>query len=335
MKKAIITGITGQSGSYLAELLLDKGYEVHGLVRRSSAGYGNLRNIIHLVEDRNIYRTRLFLHAGDMADASSINRIIRDVEPDEFYNLAAQADVMESFFMPEYSVDINAISVIKVLEAIKNINPKIKMYQASTSELFGKVLETPQNEETPFNPQSPYSFGKLAGYYATRLYRESYKMFTCNGILFNHESERRGDDYLTRKVTKAVARIKYGLQENVRLGNLDAKRDWGYAPDYMEAVYLMMQQKTPDDFVIATGETHTVKEWVEACFDFVDLKAQDHVIQDPRLFRPAEVDVLIGDATKAKTILHWEPKTSFNKLIEIMMRHDLETARREAVAKRK
>lgn len=321
-KKALILGITGQDGSYLAELLLKKGYEVHGLVRRASSGYGNLRNIIHLVNDDKIYRKKLFLHSGDMGDTSSIFRVIGDLMPDEIYNLAAQADVQESFYMPEYSIDINGNGAIRVLEAIKQLCPKARMYQASTSELFGQVTETPQNEETRLNPQSPYAIGKLTAYHAVKKYREMYGIYACNGFLFNHESERRGDDYLTRKVTTAVSRILRGEQKELRLGNMDAKRDWGYAPEYVEAEWLMLQQDEPKDFVIGTGETHTVQEWVEESFKHAGLNWRDYVVQDKKLFRPAEVDILLADATKAKEELGWEPKVTFSELVKIMIEHD-------------
>lgn len=322
MKKALITGITGQDGSYLAEMLLEKGYEVHGLVRRVAAGYGNLHNIIHLVHDDEIYRKKLFLHSGDMGDTTSIFRVIGEVQPDEIYNLAAQADVQESFFMPEYSLDINGNGVVRILEAIKQLCPKARLYQASTSELFGAVTETPQSEKTRLNPQSPYAIGKLAGYHAVKKYREMYGLYACNGFLFNHESERRGDDYLTRKVTKAVGRILRGEQRELRLGNLEAKRDWGYAPEYVEAEWLMLQQDEAKDFVIGTGEVHTVQEWVEAAFGAADLNWKDYVVQDKKLFRPAEVDILQADMTKAKTELNWEPKVKFTELVKIMVEHD-------------
>jgi len=326
--KALITGISGQDGSYLAELLLSKGYEVHGLVRRVSSGYMNLRNIIHLVQDPDIYRKNLFLHAGDMCDSTSLFRIINDIKPDEVYNLAAQADVQESFFMPEFSVDVNANGVVRILEAIMSVNPHIKFYQASTSELFGAVEETPQNEQTRFNPQSPYSIGKLGGYHTTKKHREMNGVFACNGILFNHESERRGDDYVTRKITKAVARIKLGLQKELRLGNLDAKRDWGHSREYVEAAYLMLQQDKPDDYVIGTGETHTVKEWMERCFEYVDLNWKDYVVIDRKLFRPAEVDILQADYSKAEKVLGWKPRVKFDELINIMMAHDINEQKR-------
>lgn len=330
MKKAFISGIGGQTGSYLAELLLEKGYEVHGLVRRVSSGYDNLRNIVHLVRDPEIYRKTLFLHAGDMADASSLHRIVAEVKPDEVYNLAAQADVMESFFMPEYSLAINGTAVISLLEAVRSHAPKAHFYQASTSELFGAAEETPQNEKTRFNPQSPYSIGKLAGFHSVKKYREMYGLFACNGILFNHESPRRGDDYLTRKVTKAVARIKLGKQKTLRLGNLESKRDWGYAKEFAEGAWRMLQQPEPGDYVLGTGETHTVREWVEAAFAHAGLNSADHVLIDPKLFRPAEVDILLADYSKAKEILKWEPKTKFNELIKLMVDADLEREKKYA-----
>ncbi len=322
--KAFITGIGGQTGSYLTEQLLAKGYEVHGLVRRSSSGYDNLRNIIHLVRDESVYRSRLFLHAGDMADGSSLHRIISEVKPDLVFNLAAQADVQESFLMPEYSLDINGTGVMRLLEAVRQHAPMAHVYQASTSELFGAAVTVPQRETTPFNPQSPYGIGKLAGFYAAKKYREIYGMHISNGILFNHESPRRGLDYLTRKVTNAVARIKLGKQRNVRLGNLAAKRDWGYAPNFAEAAFLMTQQATPGDFVVGTGETHTVQEWVEAAFARAGLIWSDHVIIDQKLFRAAEVDILQADASRAEALLDWRPTHKFKDLVELMVDADLE-----------
>lgn len=331
-KKALITGTTGQDASFLIEFLLSKEYEVHGLVRRSSRGYGALENIIHLVKDEKIYRKKLFLYSGDIGDASSIFRIIKDVQPDEIYNLGAQADVQESFYMPEYSIDINGIGVIRMLEAIKQIKPDIKFYQASTSELFGQAHEVPQNEETKFNPQSPYAIGKLVGYHAVKQYRKAYKLFACNGILFNHESEKRGDDYVTRKITKAVSRIKKGLQKELRLGNLEAKRDWGYAGSYIKTMWQILQLDEPDDFVIATGEIHSVKEWMEKCFEYVGLDWKKYVIIDPAFFRPAEVDILQGDYTKAKKTFGYEPEIKFEQLIKIMMDYDLKQAELELLS---
>ena len=328
-KKALVTGATGQDASYLIPFLLDKGYEVYGLVRRVSSGYGNLRNIQHLVNDPEIYRQKLFLRSGDMGDTTSIFRIIKEVMPDEIYNLAAQADVQESFFMPEYSIDINGNGVVRILEAVRQINPKIKVYQASTSELFGATKETPQNEQTKFNPQSPYSIGKFVGFQAIKKYREMYGIFACNGILFNHESEHRGDDYLTRKVTKAAARIKYGLQKELRLGNLDAKRDWGYAKEYVEVMWKMLQLPEPGDYVLGTGETHSVYEWVEETLRLAGVD-MDKVVIDPKLFRPAEVDILQADYSKAKRDLGFEPKVKFKELIRIMLENDLRLAEEEA-----
>ena len=328
-KKAFISGIGGQDGSFLTEFLLSKGYEVHGLVRRVSAGYGNLRNIIHLVRNPEIYYKKLFLHSGDLGDMSSLIRIIQSVQPDEIYNLAAQADVQESFLQPEYSVEVNGIGVIRMLEAVRNINPLIKVYQASTSELFGVVAETPQNENTRFNPQSPYSIGKYVGFQTIKKYREMYGMFCCNGILFNHASERRGDDYVDRKVTRAVGRIKAGLQKELRLGNLTALRDWGYAKNYVEAMWAMLQQDKPDDYVIGTGETHKVQEWVETAFEVAGLNWKDYVVEDKKLFRPAEVDILKADATKARDILGFVPKVGFKELISIMVKNDIKLAEQE------
>ena len=323
-KKALITGTTGQDASFLIEFLLGKGYEVHGLVRRSSRGYGALENIIHLIRDEHVYRKKLFLYSGDIGDASSIFRIIKEVQPDEIYNLGAQADVQESFYMPEYSIDINGIGVIRMLEAIKQIKPDIKFYQASTSELFGQAQEIPQNEKTKLNPQSPYAIGKLVGYHAVKQYRKAYKLFACNGILFNHESEKRGDDYVTRKITKALARIKLGKQKELRLGNLEAKRDWGYAGEYVETMWKMLQQSGPDDFVIGTGEVHTVREWLNACLDYFDLEFKDCIIIDSAFFRPAEVDILQADYSKAKKAFGFEPKVKFDELVKIMCKADYE-----------
>lgn len=329
MKKVFITGIGGQTGSYLAELLLQKGYEVHGLVRRVSSGYDNLRNIRHLHDDPEIFRKNLFFHSGDMGDTASLFRCIQEIMPDEVYNLAAQADVQESFYMPDYSLDINGTGVIRLLEAVRHICPKARIYQASTSELFGAVKETPQNENTPFNPQSPYSIGKLAGYYAAKKYREMYGMFVCNGILFNHESPRRGDDYLTRKVTKAVSRIKYGLQKELRLGNIKSKRDWGSAKEFAFGAWLMLQQERPDDYVLGTGETHTVEEWMMECFKYAGLDWEKCIVIDPKLFRAAEVDILQADWKKANQMLGWTPTIKFQSLLKWMMDSDLELAKKE------
>lgn len=329
-KTALITGATGQDASYLIEFLLDHDYTIYGLCRRSSRGYDNLVNIAHLINNEEIYRKRLFLRSGDLADTTSLYRIIAEVRPHEIYNLGAQADVQESYFMPDYTVDINGNGVIRLLEAIRNIDPKIKLYQASTSELFGKVDVVPQNEQTPMNPQSPYALGKWVGYQAVKLYRQAYEIFACNGILFNHASERRTDDYLDRKVTKGVARIKYGLQKELRLGNLEAKRDWGYSKEYVEFMHKILQQEQPDDYVIGTGETHTVEEWVAACFKYVGLDWRDYVVIDPALFRAAEVDILQADYTKANKKLGFEPKVKFDQLIKLMMDYDLQVASRTA-----
>lgn len=325
-KKALITGITGQDGSYLAEYLLQRDYEVHGIVRRSSAGYGALRNIIHLVDDPDIYRSRLFLHSGDLTDAASLTRIIAETLPDEVYNLGAQADVQESFLMPEMTFDVNGTAVIRLLEIIRRISPHSRFYQASTSELFGNTDELPQKETSRMVPQSPYSIGKLAAYTAVCRYREAYNMYAVNGILFNHESERRGDDYVTRKITRAVARIANGLQSTLRLGNLDAKRDWGYAKEYVEAEWLMLQRDEPQDFVIGTGETHTVEQWLDTCIEWLTSDIQGwkekHLIIDPRLFRPAEVYELRSDPSLANSVLGWKARTNFAGLTVKMLEND-------------
>ena len=329
MLKALITGIGGQDGSYLTELLLSKGYEVHGMVRRVSSGYDNLRNIKHLVGDENIYRKTLFLHSGDMSDTTSLFRLIGEIKPDEIYNLAAQADVQESFQMPEYTIDVNGNGVVRILEAVKQLSPKTKVYQASTSELFGNSGTEIQNEGISMNPQSPYGIGKLAGYMAVKRYREAYGIFACNGILFNHESERRGDDYVTRKITKGLARIKHGLQKELRLGNLDAIRDWGHSRDYIEAAWMIIQQEKSDDFVIGTGEIHTVQEWLHFCLGYFEL-TMDCVVIDSKLFRPAEVYSLRADYSKAKAQLGWEPKVTFGSLAMIMCQNDEYLASLEA-----
>lgn len=321
-KKAFVTGTTGQDASYLIELLLKKDYEVHGLVRRSSYGYGNLRNIIHLVNDPDIYHSRFWIHSGDMADTTSLYRIISEVKPDEIYNLAAQADVQESFFQPEYSLDINGAGVLRLLEVMRQIVPRAKFYQASTSELFGNADEFPQKETTKMNPQSPYAIGKLAGYHAVRKYREMYGIFASNGILFNHESPRRGDDYVTRKITKGLARIKMGKQKELRLGNLHAKRDWGYAKEYMEAAWMILQNSKSDDFVIGTGETHTIDEWLTEALSLTGVD-RNTIIIDSKFYRPAEVYELCADYSKAKNVLGWEPKVRFNELVRMMVEADL------------
>ncbi|MDD5625841.1 MAG: GDP-mannose 4,6-dehydratase [Patescibacteria group bacterium] len=325
-KVAFITGITGQDGSYLAELLLDKGYEVHGLIRRSSNS--NLERIQYLLDDSR-YQKRIFLHWGDLSDASRLFNLIQEIRPTEIYNLASQSDVKISFEMPAYTADVTAVGVLRILEAIRKIDKKIKFYQASSSEMFGKIREFPQSEKTEFHPRSPYAVAKLYGYWITKNYRESYDIFACNGILFNHESERRGDNFVTRKITKAAARIKLGLQKDLMLGTLDARRDWGYAPEYVQAMYLMMQQKKADDFVIATGETHSVKEFVEAAFKYLGLDWKKYVKQDKKYLRPAEVDILCGNIAKAKKVLDWQPKVKFKELVKIMVEADFELVKKE------
>jgi len=326
-KRALITGITGQDGSYLAELLLEKGYEVHGVIRRSSSF--NTQRIDHIYRDAHDPRSRLFLVHGDLSDSSALNTILRQVVPDEIYNLGAQSHVRVSFDVPEYTTDVTAIGTIRILEAIREAGIKPKFYQASSSEMFGKAVETPQKETTPFHPRSPYACAKVFAYYATVNYREAYNLFACNGILFNHESERRGETFVTRKITRAATRIKLGLQDKLYLGNLDAKRDWGYAKDYVEAMWLMMQAEKSDDYVIATGETHSVKEFVEAAFGYLDLDWQEHVEIDPWYYRPSEVDLLLGDASKARKELGWGPRVSFPELVRLMVDHDLVLAKEE------
>ncbi|HEX6183258.1 MAG TPA: GDP-mannose 4,6-dehydratase [Pyrinomonadaceae bacterium] len=326
-KRALITGITGQDGSFLTELLLEKGYDVYGIIRRSSSF--NTDRIDHLYQDPHEPGTRLRLVYGDLNDSSSLNKIIRQIQPDEIYNLGAQSHVSVSFDVPEYTGDVTGIGTVRLLEAIREAGIQPKFYQASSSELYGKVVETPQTERTPFYPRSPYACAKAYAYWITVNYRESYQMFACNGILFNHESERRGETFVSRKITRAAARIKHGLQEKLYMGNLDARRDWGYARDYVEAMWLMMQAEEPDDYVIATGETHSVKEFLEEAFGLLDLDWREHVEIDPRYFRPAEVDLLLGDATKARTILGWEPKVSFRELVAIMVESDMKLAERE------
>jgi GDPmannose 4,6-dehydratase len=326
-KRALITGITGQDGSYLAELLLEKGYEVHGIIRRSSSF--NTQRIDHIYRDPHAAKTRLFLVHGDLSDSSALNTILRQVTPDEIYNLGAQSHVRVSFDVPEYTTDVTALGTIRILEAIREAGIKPKFYQASSSEMYGKVVDTPQSETTPFHPRSPYACAKVFAYYATVNYREAYNMFACNGILFNHESERRGETFVTRKITRAATRIKLGLQEKLFLGNLDAKRDWGYAKDYVEAMWLMMQAESSDDYVIASGETHSVREFCEEAFSYLDLDWQEHVEIDPWYYRPSEVDLLLGDSTKARKELGWEPKVGFKELVRLMVDHDMILARSE------
>ncbi len=321
MKKALITGITGQDGSYLADLLLEKGYEVHGIIRRASTF--NTSRIDHLYTDPHVHGVRLFLHYGDLSDSLNLTRLIDRVAPEEIYHLGAQSHVRVSFDIPEYTGDVTGISTIRILEAIREMKAPVRFYQASSSEMFGKVQQVPQTEVTPFWPRSPYAVAKVYAYWATVNYRESYGMHASNGILFNHESPRRGETFVTRKITRAVARIKKGLQSDLYLGNLDAKRDWGYAPEYVEGMWRMLQTAEGDDYVLATNETHTVREFCEAAFSHVGLNWQDFVKYDARYERPAEVELLIGDPAKAKAKLGWEPKTKFAELVGIMVDGDL------------
>jgi GDPmannose 4,6-dehydratase len=326
MKKALVTGITGQDGSYLAELLLNKGYEVYGLVRRASSF--NTARIDHLYRDPHESGVRLRLIYGDLNDASSINHVVRKLQPDEIYNLGAQSHVRVSFDVPEYTAEISGLGAVRLLEAIRETGLNCKFYQASSSELYGKVLETPQRETTPFYPRSPYAAAKAYAYYITVNYRESYGIHASNGILFNHESPRRGETFVTRKITRAAAHIKLGLQDKLFLGNLDAKRDWGFAGDYVEAMWLMLQQDQSDDYVVATGETHSVREFLDIAFGELDLDWQKYVEIDPRYFRPAEVDLLLGDASKARKQLGWKPNVSFPELVKMMVTADLELAKK-------
>jgi len=339
-KKALVTGITGQDGSYLAELLLEKGYEVHGIRRPASTN--NLTNLKYLEVNPHITDNRFHLHYGDLTDSSNLNQLISSIKPQEIYNLGAQSHVHTSFQIPEYTADVDALGVIRLLDAIKENDPSIKYYQASTSELFGKISESPQTEKTPFNPQSPYAIAKLYAFWISKNFRDAYQMYTCNGILFNHESPRRGLGFVTRKITSGVANILNKQQKTLFMGNLDAKRDWGYAKDYVHAMWLMLQQETPDDYVIATGENHTVREFIEKSFAYVDVEVEWRgegveeegvdrktgvvlVKIDPYYFRPTEVDELLGDPARAKDELGWETRTSFDELVEIMMKADLDT----------
>ena len=335
MKKAIITGITGQDGSYLAELLIEKGYEVHGIIRRSSSF--NTDRIDHLYQDPHKSGTKLFLHYGDLSDGTGMRRIVEEVMPDEVYNLGAQSHVKVSFEEPEYTADVDAMGTLRLLEAIRDYKDRtkhdVRFYQACSSEMFGKVVETPQKETTPFYPRSPYAVSKVFGYWQIVNYREAYNLFAVNGILFNHESPRRGETFVTRKITRAATKIKLGLQDKLYLGNLDAKRDWGFAGDYVEAMWLMMQQEKPDDYVVATGKTYSVREFVEKVFGKLDLQWQDYVEIDPRYFRPTEVDILLGDPSKAKKELKWSPKVDINGLVDMMLDHDLELASQEKTLK--
>ncbi len=321
MKKALITGITGQDGSYLAEFLLKKGYEVHGLYRRSSSF--NTSRLTGIWQDPHEPNPRLLGRYGDLSDGVSLVKMLYDIQPDEIYHLGAQSHVRVSFDIPEYTSDITGLGTIRLLEAIRESGAKTKFYQASSSEMYGKVQEVPQSETTPFYPRSPYACAKVFAYWATVNYRESYNLYACNGILFNHESPRRGETFVTRKITRAIANIKHGLQKKLYLGNLDAKRDWGYAKEYVEAMWLMLQQDVPDDYVIATGETHSVREFCEEAFRHVGLDWEQYVEIDPRYFRPAEVDLLIGDASKAEKKLGWKPKTHFKELVRIMVDADM------------
>lgn len=327
MNRALITGITGQDGSYLAELLLDKGYEVHGLIRRSSSF--NTERIDHIYQDPHARGARLLLHYGDLGDGSALASLLRRIAPQEIYHLGAQSHVRVSFDIPEYTADITGLGTVRLLEAIRDTGIDTRFYQASSSELFGSS-PPPQNEDTPFVPQSPYAVAKLFSYHMARNYRDAYGMFVANGILFNHESPRRGETFVTRKITRAAGRIKMGLQQKLYLGNLDAERDWGYAPDYVEAMWRMLQHDVPDDFVVATGEMHSVRELVERAFGNLDLDWREHVELDPRYLRPTEVDALRGDASKARRELGWSPEVGFEALVDKMVAADLALAEKEA-----
>lgn len=346
-KTALITGITGQDGSYLTELLLEKGYEVHGIIRRASTF--NTSRIDHIYQDPHESHRRLFLHYGDLSDGSNLSRLIESIQPDEIYNLAAQSHVRVSFDIPEYTGDVDALGTVRLLDAIKESGVKTKFYQASSSEMFGMVQEVPQKETTPFYPRSPYGAAKVYSYWITKNYRESYNLFACNGILFNHESPRRGETFVTRKITRGLARIKLGIDETLYLGNLDAKRDWGYAKDYVEGMWLMLQQDQPDDYVLATNETHTVREFVEVSakllgFDLewrgedleeegIDKKTGTVIVRiDPEYFRPAEVDLLIGDYSRAKKQLGWTPSVTFEGLVKLMVEADLKEEKKKAAS---
>lgn len=322
MKKALMTGITGQDGSYLAEHLLDKGYEVHGIIRRSSSF--NTDRINHIYVDPHRENANLFLHYGDLTDSVQLVKLLYELAPDEIYQLGAQSHVRVSFDIPEYTGNVTGLGAIRILEAVRESGIRCRFYQASSSEMFGKVVEVPQKETTPFYPRSPYGCAKVYAYWCTVNYRESYNLFAANGILFNHESPRRGETFVTRKITRALARIKLGLQEKLFLGNLDAKRDWGYAPEYVEAMWLMLQHDTPDDFVIATGETHSIREFLEEAFGYLNMDWHEYVEIDPRYYRPAEVDMLVGDASKASKLLGWEPRVRFKELVRIMVDADLQ-----------
>jgi len=329
MKKALITGITGQDGSYLAELLLQKGYEVHGVIRRGSTF--NTSRIDHLYKDPHVNDVKLFLHYGDLADSVQMVKLLYELKPDEIYNLGAQSHVRVSFDIPEYTGDVVGLSAVRILEAIREADlvGKVRYYQASSSEMFGKVHEVPQKETTPFHPRSPYGCAKVFAYWLTVNYRESYGLHASNGILFNHESPRRGETFVTRKITRAATRIKLGLQDALYLGNLDAKRDWGYAKEYVEVMWLMLQQDNPDDYVCATGETHSIREFCEETFGYLDMDWEKYVKYDKRYERPSEVDLLIGDPAKLKKNIGWEPKVRFKDLVKIMVDADLDLAKKE------
>lgn len=331
MKKALITGITGQDGSYLTELLLNKGYEVHGIIRRSSSF--NTQRIDHLYQDPHIMGVRLFLHYGDLSDSVRLTKLLWELRPDEIYHLGAQSHVRVSFDMPEYTADVTGLGTVRILDAVREagIAHGVRFYHASSSELFGQAVETPQTETTPFHPRSPYACAKLYAHWITRNYREAYELHASNGILFNHESPRRGATFVTRKITRAAARIKLGLQNDLYLGNLDAKRDWGFAGDYVDAMWRILQQDQPDDYVIATGETRTVRDFCEEAFGLLDLDWQTYVRYDPRYERPTEVASLVGDATKARKVLDWEPKVTFKELVRMMVESDLAEARQQRV----
>ncbi|KPL24340.1 MAG: GDP-mannose 4,6-dehydratase [Phycisphaerae bacterium SM1_79] len=328
MRKALITGVTGQDGSYLVELLLEKGYQLWGIMRRSSSFHTG--RIDHLYKDPHEH-PQLRLVYGDLTDGNNLSTIINEIQPDEVYNLGAQSHVRVSFDMPIYTVDTDGLGTLRLLEAIRSSNRPVKFYQASSSEMYGKVFETPQTEKTPFYPRSPYGCAKLYSFWQTVNYREAYGLFACNGILFNHESPRRGETFVTRKITRAATRIKLGLQDKVYLGNLDAKRDWGFAGDYVEAMWLMLQQDKPDDYVVATGESHSVKEFVAEVFGYLGLDWQQYVEIDPRYLRPSEVDYLKGDASKARKLLKWKPKVTFKKLARMMTDADMKIAEREKI----
>jgi GDPmannose 4,6-dehydratase len=326
MKKAFVTGITGQDGSYLSELLLGKGYEVHGLIRRASTF--NTDRIDHLYRDSHDPEARLFLHYGDLSVSGQLMDLLYDIRPDEIYHLGAQSHVRVSFDIPEYTGDITGLGTLRLLEAVRKTGIKTKFYQASSSEMFG-AAPPPQNELTPFQPRSPYAAAKVYSYHIMKNYRDAYRIFACNGILFNHESPRRGETFVTRKITRAAAQIKLGLKDKLYLGNLEAKRDWGFAGDYVEAMWLMLQQDVPDDYVIATGEGHSVREFVETVFEKLGLDYKEYVVIDPRYFRPTEVDSLLGDAARARNVLGWTPKVHFKQLIDMMIEADMEQAKKE------